>query len=93
MSVFKVGEIVEWESQSAGSTTRKRGVVIATAAEAAGESPVSYAKRMFYNHRLMFDGLKWHPGGVLVSVEGGKTAKARPKLYMPKPGNLRVVIE
>jgi hypothetical protein len=88
MPLCNKGDAVVWESQSAGSTTRKEGVVVAVAADDPHGYPVHYAKREFPGHKLMFDGLLWHPDGVLVEVRDGKTARAKPKLYMPIPSKI-----
>jgi hypothetical protein len=88
VALFNKGDAVAWESQSAGSTTRKEGVVVAVAADDPRNFPTQYAEREFPDHRKMFDGTSWHPNGVLVEVRGGKTARAKPKLYMPIPSKL-----
>jgi hypothetical protein len=85
--MFKVGDTVTWTSQSLGFHKTKCGVVVATAPSGdvrLGTTPLDYAKEHFPAHKLMFDGLAWEPNGVLVEVRDGKTARAKPKLYMPR---------
>lgn len=88
MAFYNKGDQVAWESQSGGFTKRKEGVVVANASDDDHGHPVSYAKRAFPGHKIMFDGLGWHPDGVLVEVRDGKTERAKPKLYMPIPSKL-----
>lgn len=95
---FKIGQSVEWESQSNGTTSQKRGVVVLDAAEAAqrlprlpkiARHPMRAAQELFPDHRLMFDGIVWQEGRVIVEV---KTEKGKPALYMPRLNGLRVTV-
>ncbi|MCO3747604.1 hypothetical protein FA132_19885 [Pseudomonas aeruginosa] len=74
---FKVGQTVEWESQSNGTTSRKRGVVVLDATEASlrlpgkgrvSRNPSRAAKELYPGHRLMFDGIIWPKGRVIVEI-------------------------
>jgi hypothetical protein len=87
MSDFKKGNKVKWTSQAAGSEKTKEGVVVQIIHKADGP-PFHLANKEFPNHKRMFDG--WTiPGGkdkgYFIEVKGGKTPKAKPKLYMPYP--------
>lgn len=89
--MFKIGDAVTWTSQSSGFQKTKCGVVVAVApsgADRLASAPTTYAKEHFPGHKLMFDGLAWEPNGVLVEVRDGKTARAKPKLYMPRLSGL-----
>lgn len=94
---FKVGQTVEWESQSNGTTSRKRGVVVLDATEAAlrlpgkgrvSRNPSRAAKELYPGHRLMFDGIIWPKGRVIVEII---PEKGSPALYMPRLGGLSIV--
>ena len=89
--MFKLGDMVRWQSQAAGSQTEKVGKVVRILSK--NDTPSQVASAEFQNHRRMFDG--WSiPGpenqtvGYLVEVRDGKTDKATPKLYMPYPSKL-----
>lgn len=93
---FKIGQTVEWESQSNGVISHKQGLVVLDANEAArllpnnaltSRNPVRTAQALFPNHRLMFDGIIWPAGRVIVEV---KSEKGKPALYMPRLIHLRV---
>lgn len=96
--IFRVGDRVVWESQSAGSVTHKMGVVVADEASVherlKGESrfitnnPARAAAHLYPNHRVMFDAIAWKPGRVIVEVRGpAQGGKAR--LYHPRLHNLK----
>lgn len=96
-SNFDIGQRVEWESQSNGTSSLKQGVVVLSEAEArkrlpkqprVSGSPVRASQALFAEHRLMFDGITWGEGRVIVEVA---SAKGKPALYMPRLGNLRVL--
>jgi hypothetical protein len=96
---FNIGQTVEWESQSNGTTRPKRGVIVLDAGEAAhrlprqpqvARNPMRAAQALFPDHRLMFDGIVWPVGRVMVEV---KPAKGKPSLYMPRLNGLRAVVE
>lgn len=89
--MFKLGDMVRWKSQAAGSQTEKVGKVVRILSK--NDTPHRVASAEFQNHRRMFDG--WRiPGpenqtvGYLVEVFDGKTDMATPKLYMPYPSKL-----
>ena len=81
--MLRIGDVVEWESQAAGSTTKKIGTVIWILEK--GDNPLWYARNNFGSHMRMFDGLSL-PGNAfrayLVEVTDGKK---KPRLYMPYP--------
>jgi hypothetical protein len=88
--MFKKGDKVKWKSQSGGSTTEKKGVIVRIVESP--QRPYEIAEQEFPNHKRMFDG--WMiPSGSLVAyfveARDGKTAKAKPKLYMPLPQKLQ----
>lgn len=91
--MFKVGDHVQWTSQSGGYRKTKQGVVVALAPENTSlkSSPLGYARKHFPEHLIMFDGITWQPCGVLVEVRDGKTNRAKPKLYMPRVRQLSIV--
>lgn len=98
MSCLPIGTKVRWSSQSRGCTTTKEGVVVYSFDEAKKDGlsnadyPCGVARDRFSDHNRMFDGNMWLSNkGVFISVPGGKTARATPKLYMPNPGKLEVV--
>lgn len=96
--MHKIGDKVTWVSQSAGSETRKTGEIVMTAAaakerpdlrrERIWHHPVRLAHKLFPDHRLMFDGMSWPEGGVMVEVRSHPTSRAKPRLYMPRPRKL-----
>ena len=94
MQKFKVGDKVEWVSQSAGSYTRKTGKIVRTVYK--GEICWEVAALKYGDtHKIMFGG--WSPPfgceeAYFVEVLG-KTSRAKPKLYMPYPKNLRLCEE
>ena len=94
MERFKMGDVVTWESQSSGSTTRKVGKVVYIVKK--GEVPFREASNKFPGHRKMFNGWRIPPGkadatrGYFVEVRDGKTDRAKPKLYMPYPDKLEL---
>lgn len=96
--IFRIGDRVVWESQSAGSVTHKMGVVVADEASVRerlkGENrfiancPARAAAHLYPNHRVMFDAIAWKPGRVIVEVRGpAQGGKAR--LYHPRLHNLK----
>ena len=84
-SGFQLGQRVKWTSQSSGYDKEKVGVVVYVAdLSNSRASPLDIAGKKFANHRRMFDGSTWQKDAVLVEVRDGKTADAKPKLYMPR---------
>jgi hypothetical protein len=81
---LSVGDRVSWRSKAAGVETQKTGTVVATREQYNGLDPCMLHQRYFGQYRRMYDGLAWASAGVLVEVRDGKTAKAKPKLYMPR---------
>jgi hypothetical protein len=80
MVEFKVGDLVYWESQAGASWTCKEGKVIKVL-------PPKYwidRKVFMATHVVMYDGGLRNHESYLVEVPGGKTAKAKPKLYWPR---------
>ena len=89
MKKLKVGDKVEWTSQSNGRSKRKIGNVVMVLGS--NDSPLRIAENVFPDHRRMFDGPSIPPGygkAYLIEVRDGKTSK--PKLYMPYPKHLRL---
>ncbi len=98
MAIFNIGDKVTWTSQSGGYEKTKRGIVVMTMQDAAaglggrtGSYPARVAEYMFSGHKIMFDGLSWASGGVMVEVID--TKRGKPKLYMPYGKNLGRVAE
>lgn len=90
---FSVNEKVSWESQSAGSTTRKEGVIIfkVPADKAATNRELVQKYNPGHKNNMMFDGCipRGHVSYV-VSVPS-KSGKGKPKLYWPKVSQLKKV--
>jgi len=83
---MKTGDKVKWTS----SGTVKRGTIVKVIKWA--ENPGLIARREFPNHKRMFDGFRTLIGydeTYLIEVIPGP--KAKPRLYMPYPKNLRLV--
>ena len=88
---FKVGTKVKWKSQSMGSETEKRGVVVFDALNpVCNQQALMLAAKMFPGHKCMFDGGSWIGTRYLVEVNNSKTGKGTPKLYKPKHSLLAV---
>ena len=94
---FKLGDSVEWVSQSNGTTTRKAGIVVLDATEAArrlpgqpklARHPTRAALALYPTHKIMFDGMTWPAGRVIVEVQAASD-KGKPALYMPRLQNLK----
>lgn len=81
--MFKVGDKVEWVSQSAGFTTRKQGEVVAIVP--AGRSPgLGFLERFnLQKYRCMFDGLFRDHESYLILV--------KTKLYWPRVRYLNLI--
>jgi len=87
---YKVGDTVSWESASGSGRTKKTGKVVKVLKphdpnRRAAEEPFRET------HRIMFDGLARDHESYWVEVPGGKTARAKPRLYWPLVQNLRKV--
>ncbi len=93
MSNFSVAQQVKWGSQAGGYSKEKSGVVVyvASPADSARKSAVSVANEKFPGHQRMFDGSTLQVGAVFVEVRDGKTAAAKPKLYMPRLTSLQLI--
>ena len=89
--MFNVDDVVKWRSQAGGSTKEKTGKVVMVIMRGM-RPPYVIANAEFPDHRRMFDG-SGIPGGYrvgyLVEVVGGKTDKAKKKLYLPYPNKLK----
>lgn len=88
---MRKGDKVQWESQSNGSTTKKIGTIVRLLK--AKDYPCGIARKEFPNHRRMFDGMNppvdENGTGYLVEVAVGP--RAMPRLYMPRPKNLKII--
>jgi hypothetical protein len=92
MSEFKVGDRVTWTSQSGGSTTTKTGVVWAVIENTRALWNTSDKIKEEKTHTKMFDGLTMlAPVMYIVEVQAGP--KAKPRLYLPRPKQLKLVEE
>ena len=89
---IKVGDTVEWTSQSGGNTWMKRGVVEEVVP--AFLSPNSCVPRDSdgrVSGRIMFYGYMPRPqDSYIVRVPGGKTTRAKPLYYCPPAEKLKV---
>lgn len=89
MKEFKVGDYVQWVSQSRAWHTRKVGKIVRVVNY--GESPAAIGRDEFPDHRKMYDGTGVPQGSevaYLVEVKIGKTDRAKKGLYMPWPQKL-----
>lgn len=85
---FKVGDKVSWASQSGGYTKAKAGAVVYILGP--GKVPVAIHQELFPGHKRMFDSITTACGPrYLIEVRQGP--KAKPRLYMPVPSQLRLV--
>ena len=85
--MFKVGDKVWWESQSAGSWTQKEGKVVGVVPEGKVPDRILTAIDRFW--KRMYDGFTpRNHESYLVEVAGGKTIKAMPRLYWPRTSAL-----
>lgn len=81
---FKLGDRVEWESQSAGSMVKKSGVVVAI-------NPPGGIEHVKTKWKLNGAGHSRNHESYIISVKVGKTDKAKPKYYWPRVSALRLV--
>ena len=88
--MFQVGDRVMWESQAAGSLTVKTGKVAAIVPKDTAPNYFGFLKANgLLSHARMFDGWPRNHESYLIEVPGGKTPKAKPKLYWPRVRQLR----
>lgn len=81
---FKLGDCVEWESQSAGSLVKKVGVVVAI-------NPPGGVEHVKVKWGLVGAGYARNHESYIIAVKVGKTDKAKPKHYWPRVSALRLV--
>jgi len=89
--MFKVGDLVHWESQAAGSCTRKDGKIYEIIPNRKLPRQRGYGSYDggYPNHKIMFDSvMPRNHESYLVEVPGGKTEKAMPRLYWPYASKL-----
>lgn len=79
---FKLGDRVEWESQSAGSMVKKIGVVVAI-------NPPGGIEHVKVKWKLNGAGYARDHESYIIAVKVGKTDKAKPKHYWPRVSALR----
>lgn len=90
MTEFKIGDKVAWTSQAGGRYTEKQGVVYGVIRDTPGLYNAKWDLKEADTHSLMFDGnTMLAPVMYLVEVKGGP--KARPKMYLPRPKQLKLV--
>jgi hypothetical protein len=88
MNGFKVGDKVTWTSQAGGSTTTKTGTVWAVLIDTQALLNAVEKIKEEKTHVKMFDGFTMlAPKMYIVEVE--TTPKAKPRLYLPRPKNLK----
>jgi hypothetical protein len=80
---FKLGDRVEWESQSSGSTTKKVGTVVAI-------NPPNCIEHLMAKWGLKGAGYPRDHKSYIIAVKAGKTDKAKPKHYWPRVSALRL---
>ncbi|WP_416768490.1 hypothetical protein ACM66T_10025 [Sulfurimonas sp. ST-25] len=91
MKKFCIGDEVVWTSQSGGFVKKKAGRVVFILQ---GDIyPRKIAIKKFPGHKRMFDGYTIPESksgeAYLIEVWDGKTDRAKPKLYMPRPDTLK----
>jgi hypothetical protein len=90
MTQFKVGDKVTWTSQSGGAYKTKTGVVWAVLRDTQALWNVSDKIKEEKTHVKMFDGLTML-ARVMYIVEVQAGPKAKPRLYLPRPKQLKKV--
>jgi len=80
---FKIGDRVEWESQSHGSMKTKVGTVVAI-------NPPNCIEHLMAKWGLKGAGYARDHESYIVAVKAGKTDKAKPKYYWPRVSALRL---
>jgi len=87
---FEVGDKVTWTSQARGSATKKTGTVWAVLIDTQALWNVSKKIKEEKTHVKMFDGITMlAPTMYIVEVQAGP--KAKPRLYLPRPKQLKLV--
>jgi hypothetical protein len=90
---FKIGDVVEWTSSSAGTTKTKRGDVFAVIPP--GKDGYRQARKLFVEsagtHRNLWGGGLWRDEVSYVVEVPGATPKAKPILYWPRAAALKRV--
>jgi hypothetical protein len=90
MTEFRIGDKVVWESHAGGSATTKTGVIYDVIRNTRHLWKARDTLQKMGTHQLMFDGnTMLAPVMYLVEVKGG--TKARPKMYLPRPEQLKMV--
>lgn len=79
--MFKIGDKVQWTSQSGGSSKTKIGMVVKIIKNGSRPSP----------DEIRYPGRARYHDSYLVSVKTGKTEKAKEKLYWPIVSKLQSV--
>lgn len=90
---FKIGDVVEWTSSSAGVAKTKRGpiVLVVPAGKAGDRVAIDYMNAKKRTHRNCWGG-GWRRDEVSYVVEvPGATPKAKPILYWPRVAALKRV--
>ena len=80
---FKIGDRVEWESQSAGSVKKKVGTVVAI-------NPPNGIEHVKVKWGLNGAGYARDHQSYIIAVKVGKTDKAKLKHYWPRVSALRL---
>ena len=90
---FKIGDMVKWRSQAGGHWTEKRGRVVYRLMK--HENPLRVWELRFLNHRRMFDGLRppnTTGSGIAYLISVSSDDDRVPKLYMPRPASLQLLV-
>lgn len=96
--MFKLGESVSWKSQAGGSTKKKTGTVVGIVPAGPRKGLFKYiipslsfdeAHQKFNLSPIDCAGLSRNHESYLVSVQDGKTDKAKPKIYWPRVSSLQ----
>lgn len=89
MKKFEKGQVVCWYSQAGGYEKEKIGTIVRVVERDKMNPPKKIAMKEFPNHMRKFDGNNVPAGfDEAYLVEVFKSAKAKPRLYMPNPKNL-----
>lgn len=88
MNEFKVGDKVIWTSQAGGSTKTKTGIVWAVLIDTQALWNARQIAVEQGRHTIMFDGYTMLASKMYI-VEVKTTPKAKPRLYLPRPKNLK----
>jgi hypothetical protein len=90
MTDFKVGDKVTWTSQAGGITKTKTGKVWAVLIDTQALWNARQSAVEQNRHTIMFDGYTMLAPKMYI-VEVKTTQKAKPRLYLPRPKNLKRV--